>query len=161
MCNHHCHPLDTRLGRVLLPDQPQEKETSVSAHFGNRTCRVSAMLCAQQQHSGPSAGTVLFPSDGCLLEFPFDFVLEQGAPQLCPALSRSGCSAQSLPCVVWVHCRALGLLTFLSATLVLHISTHFPPPSGKNSLLFTGWESTTSQDHTEIRGNLCRPQRPL
>lgn len=74
------------------------------------------MLCTQEQHSDLRAGSVLSPSDGCLLgTFPFDFVLEQGGPQLCPALSRSGSSAQSLPCVVWVHCRALGPFPFLSA----------------------------------------------
>lgn len=46
-------------------------------------------------------------------------------------------------------CRTLGLFTFLSATLVLHISIHFPPPAGKNVLLFTAWETGTFQDRNK------------
>lgn len=72
------------------------------------------MLCTEQQQV--CAGSVLAPRDGCLLStFPFDFILEQGEAQLCPALFRSGSSAQTLPHVVWVHCRAQGLFPFLSA----------------------------------------------
>lgn len=81
------------------------------------------MLCTQQQHSDLRAGSTLSPSDGCLLgTFPFDFVLEHGGPQLCPALSRSpgtSSSAQSLLCVVWVRGRALGPLPFLYAIMYL------------------------------------------
>lgn len=81
------------------------------------------MLCTQQQHSDLHAGSTLSASDGCLLgTFPFDFVLEQGGPQPCPALSRSprsGSSTQSLLCVVWVCCRAPSLFPFLSAVRYL------------------------------------------
>lgn len=134
MCNH-CHPLPgTNVGRVLLPYQ-----TSINTYF--RNCNLLSIADALSTAAAPRplCRHLLFPSDGCLLgAFPFDFVLEQGGAQPCPALSRSprsGSSAQSQPCVVWVCRRAMGLLPFLSAVRYLHIPMCFPPPSSKNILL--------------------------
>lgn len=99
-----------------------------------------------------SADSLLFPSDGCLLgTFPFDFVLEQGGAQPCPAQSRtprSGSSAQSQPCVVWVCRRAMDLLPFLSA--IQYLPTHaahlnvLPTSIQQEHPPFTGWENRTS-----------------
>lgn len=102
-------PLPQRLGESCSQTRPKRRRQVSMPTSETATCWASVMLCTQQQqHSDLHAGSMLSPSNGYLRgTFPFDFVLEQGWPQLCPALSRSpwtSSSAQSLPCFLgWLQ----------------------------------------------------------